>query len=136
VSDEAPRGFKAARDKAEKLARDSAQLAALLDKARAKARSHGARLDQVLGDFQDLLRLVRAYASGHYRRVPWTSLVTALAAVIYFVNPFDVIPDFLAGVGFLDDATVIAFCLGSLRKDLGAFLDWEKADGQAEAAAD
>ncbi len=33
------------------------------------------------------------------------------AALAYFVLPFDVIPDFLAGVGFTDDAAVIAMAI-------------------------
>lgn len=31
-----------------------------------------------------------------------------LAALAYFVVPIDAIPDFIAGIGFTDDATVIA----------------------------
>jgi len=34
-----------------------------------------------------------------------------LAALAYFVLPFDAIPDFLAGIGFTDDAAVIAMAL-------------------------
>ena len=33
------------------------------------------------------------------------------AALAYFVMPFDLIPDFLAGIGFTDDAEVIALAL-------------------------
>lgn len=35
-----------------------------------------------------------------------------LAALAYFVMPVDLIPDFIAGFGFTDDATVIATALG------------------------
>jgi uncharacterized membrane protein YkvA (DUF1232 family) len=35
-----------------------------------------------------------------------------LAAIAYFVLPFDAIPDFLAGFGFTDDAAVLATALG------------------------
>ena len=31
-----------------------------------------------------------------------------MAALAYFVLPFDVVPDFLAGFGFTDDAAVLA----------------------------
>ncbi len=33
------------------------------------------------------------------------------AALAYFVMPFDLIPDFVAGIGFTDDAAVIAMAL-------------------------
>ena len=36
---------------------------------------------------------------------------TLFAALAYFVMPFDLIPDFLAGIGFTDDAAVIALAL-------------------------
>lgn len=35
-----------------------------------------------------------------------------LAALAYFVLPFDAIPDFLAGIGFTDDAAVVAMAIG------------------------
>jgi uncharacterized membrane protein YkvA (DUF1232 family) len=33
------------------------------------------------------------------------------AALAYFVMPFDLIPDFVAGFGFTDDAAVLALAL-------------------------
>lgn len=35
-----------------------------------------------------------------------------LAALAYFVMPLDMIPDFITGFGFTDDATVIATAIG------------------------
>ena len=35
-------------------------------------------------------------------------------ALAYFVLPIDVIPDFVAGLGFIDDGTVLALALSTL----------------------
>ena len=38
-----------------------------------------------------------------------------LAALAYFVMPIDVIPDFLAGIGFTDDMAVLATAISLIR---------------------
>lgn len=43
-----------------------------------------------------------------------------LAALAYFVAPVDVIPDFLAGLGFTDDAAVLALALGAVSRHMRA----------------
>ncbi|MEO5895451.1 MAG: YkvA family protein, partial [Vicinamibacterales bacterium] len=72
-----------------------------------------------------MLRLLRAYASGEYRNVPAKSLVLIVAGILYFVLPIDVIPDFLVGVGFLDDAAVLAWVFNTVRTVLDDFAGWE-----------
>src|SRR6266496_5775003 len=42
--------------------------------------------------FQTMLRLIRAYSEAKYREVPESTLVVIIAAIIYIVNPLDVIP--------------------------------------------
>ena len=37
-------------------------------------------------------------------------------ALAYFIMPADVIPDFLAGVGFTDDASVLMAAMGTVQK--------------------
>src|SRR5437660_8088671 len=58
---------------------------------------------------QTMLRLIRAYYQGDYRNAANSTLVVIIAAIIYIVNPLDLIPDALPALGFLDDATVVAF---------------------------
>lgn len=40
---------------------------------------------------------------------------TVLAALAYFVLPIDVVPDFILGVGFGDDATVLMAAISMIR---------------------
>jgi uncharacterized membrane protein YkvA (DUF1232 family) len=78
---------------------------------------------------QAMLRLLRAYARGDYRRVPTTTLLIIVAALIYIVNPFDFIPDWIPALGFLDDAFVVAFAVGKTKKTLDEFIAWESGSG-------
>ena len=75
--------------------------------------------------FQAMLRLIRAYAAGSYRDVPESTLVVIIAAVVYVVNPLDVIPDAVPALGYLDDATVIALAVRRSRQALDDFMTWE-----------
>ncbi|MGZ3712429.1 MAG: YkvA family protein [Bdellovibrionota bacterium] len=38
----------------------------------------------------------------------------ALGAIIYFVDPLDIIPDVLPGIGYIDDFSVISLVLGAM----------------------
>jgi uncharacterized membrane protein YkvA (DUF1232 family) len=77
--------------------------------------------------FQTMLRLVRAHYRGDYRDVPVTTLVVIIAAIIYVVNPFDMIPDWVPGLGLLDDAFVLALAIRRTRETLDEFMIWEIA---------
>jgi uncharacterized membrane protein YkvA (DUF1232 family) len=45
--------------------------------------------------------------------------------MIYFVSPFDVIPDYLPVLGHIDDAFVVSLALKSIRAELDMFMAWE-----------
>src|SRR3954467_5766189 len=58
-----------------------------------------------------LLSLVKDYVTGAYREVPYWAIGAAAFALVYVLSPIDAIPDIIPGVGFLDDAAVLAMCL-------------------------
>lgn len=89
----------------------------------------GGALAGVTDELKALVRLIRAYARGDYRKVSWQSMAVAVAAVLYVVSPIDVIPDFLLGGGFVDDASVLAFAYRKIHKEVEEFLEWERATG-------
>ena len=77
--------------------------------------------------FFTLGRMVRAYAQGEYREIPWKSLLLIVAALLYFINPIDVIPDVMPVVGFTDDFAVLFMVYKSVGADIEKFLLWEKS---------
>jgi len=74
---------------------------------------------------QTMLRLVRAYYRGEYRNVKLANLVLIIAAIIYVLDPWDLIPDWIPGLGFVDDATILAFAVQKTRETLNDFTSWE-----------
>src|SRR5437868_8173551 len=84
--------------------------------------------------FQAMLRLIRAYYRREYRNVPLQNLVMIVGAIIYIVNPFDLIPDWIAGLGFADDAVVLGFAVQRTRQTLDDFMTWETAPRERPAS--
>jgi uncharacterized membrane protein YkvA (DUF1232 family) len=44
---------------------------------------------------------------------------------VYFVSPVDLVPDLLLGLGFADDAAVLALVFVMVRRELAGFRAWE-----------
>jgi uncharacterized membrane protein YkvA (DUF1232 family) len=65
--------------------------------------------------------MIRAYVKGEYTEVPLKSIVLILAGLIYFINPFDLISDFIPGIGYIDDITIILWILKSVEDDVLKF---------------
>lgn len=122
-----PKGFERAKKTAQEFARDKEKTKYLLDEAVDKAERHKKFLQGIWSDLQALIRMLRAWIRGEYRQVPWQTIVFAIAGIVYFVNPFDLIPDFIPGSGFLDDATVLGFVIKSIKNEVDQFLQWERA---------
>lgn len=81
-------------------------------------------------DIAVMLSMIRAYVKKQYNDVPTMSILLAIAAVIYVVNPFDIVPDVLPIVGYVDDAAAITMVLQSLHIDLKKYKEWQKAHGK------
>src|SRR5262245_2259675 len=124
-----PRGFAQARSQAESAARDKSKTKQLLQDALSKAYKNRSQLKSVWEDLMAVCRMLKAWSKGDYQAIPWKTIVLSLATIIYFLNPFDVAPDFIPGVGYVDDAVVLGFVVNSIKKELEKFLRWENEAG-------
>ena len=114
------------RRRAEREVEDPARVDSVAQRAQAKLKKHRGQLKGLRDDLPALIRLARAWSRGDYRAVPWRSLVLAVGALLYFVSPVDLVPDFIPILGFADDAAVVAFVLRAIRGDLETFVAWEE----------
>ena len=74
---------------------------------------------------QTLFRLVRTAVSGEYTGVPSTTVAAAVAVLIYFLSPIDLIPDFIPVVGLLDDVALLAWFSTTVKHEIDRFHEWE-----------
>ena len=80
-----------------------------------------------------LLSLVKDYFTGAYREVPYWAIGASALALVYVLSPIDAIPDVIPGLGYLDDATVLAFCLKLVETELEKYKEWKKTrEAQAQ----
>ncbi|MDQ7060401.1 MAG: YkvA family protein [Sulfurimonas sp.] len=76
-------------------------------------------------DIKLMIELLTDYIKGNYKEVPWNIIAAITGAIIYFVSPIDVIPDFIPVVGYLDDAAVIKLALNFSQDDLNKYAKWK-----------
>ncbi|HEY9032630.1 MAG TPA: DUF1232 domain-containing protein [Pseudomonadales bacterium] len=120
------RAFSRARKKAETLLANRQQLNQLAADAGEKMQRRIGALGEIRQSLLAFLRLIKAWAAGRYRSIPWNSLLLIVASVVYFVMPFDVVPDFLVALGLVDDLALLAWVARQCKKDIDAFLAWEE----------
>jgi uncharacterized membrane protein YkvA (DUF1232 family) len=80
-----------------------------------KGRSSPAKLFNAVKLFASL---IKEYMQGTYTEIPWPTIASLVAAVIYVVSPIDAIPDFIPLIGYIDDGVVVALVVAALRNDL------------------
>ena len=134
----APSRFARYRKRAGKLAGSPEEVGALAAAAAKKlARASGlpSRFQAVREELATLIALLKAWVNGDYRQIATRSLVTIIAAVLYFVVPFDLLPDFIAAIGLLDDAAVIGYVIGVVRDEMTQFERWRAGSDSASNLA-
>lgn len=77
-------------------------------------------------DIRLMFSLIRDYWRGEYRDIPWKSIAAIAGALLYVLNPIDLLPDFIFMLGFLDDAGVVALCLKLVESDLHRYAAWKE----------
>ena len=72
-----------------------------------------------------LFFMLKDVVTGNYREIPIRTILAITGTLLYIFNPFDFIPDFIPGVGYLDDAGIIAVCLTSIKADIDKYKEFK-----------
>lgn len=111
--------------KADALLKDDAKMEPFLEKLEKKLKWIPF-IRQELKMIPILISMVRSYWKKDYTRVPRRTMLAIVSALIYFLSPIDVIPDWIPVLGQMDDALVVATCWKLVNKDVEDYRQWQK----------
>ena len=83
-----------------------------------------------LSNIPVMIQLLRSYARNEYDKAPMGTLIAILGVVLYWINPFDLISDFIPIVGMLDDAGVAMLVMPLAKSDLEDYKIWRAVNGK------
>ena len=75
-----------------------------------------------------LSSLVKDYWKGRYRKIPYKAIAGIAFTILYVLNVVDLVPDFIPGLGLLDDATIVGLCLKMVSTDIEQYKIWKTSD--------
>ncbi|MDX5419606.1 MAG: DUF1232 domain-containing protein [Hymenobacteraceae bacterium] len=130
--------FKNIMEKAETYLKHPTKVAQLISDALKKATAKkgvGALAGEVWENLQLLSRMIKAATAGEYKGIPTSTVVGGIAVIIYFLTPIDLIPDVIPVIGLLDDASLLAWFMASIKSELDKFKEWDEARTEAAKTA-
>ena len=86
-------------------------------------------MTRLFQDLRLLIPLFKDYWQGTYRDVSIKSIVIFVVALAYIISPIDLIPDYIIGLGQIDDAVILGLSLYFLEKDLLKYKEWKDRNG-------
>lgn len=87
--------------------------------------AHNPKVQKLTAPIQVFIRMIKAHFGGQHK-IALSSLGMIVLAMVYFVSPIDLIPDFLGIFGFADDLSVILAVYAKLKDEVDQFLEWER----------
>lgn len=130
--EEVQKRFEQSKEKAKKLLEDWDKMDRFLERLERKLK-HVPVVGGMLSEIPILIALVKAYIEKRYLDIPIGSIIAVVGALIYFLSPIDLMPDFLPAIGLVDDAAVIGLALKFVHDDVKEYKAWrEKNSSQSE----
>lgn len=124
--DQLKSSFDAFTKKASTLLNDKGKTTSKIQEAIKKATANKGSLSNVWDQIQLFFALAKDYSSGVYTDIPKSAIIAIMAGLLYFISPLDIIPDFILGLGFLDDAFILGMVYKKVAKELERYQEWKE----------
>ena len=121
------KSFKSSEKVAEILIKDKQKTTNTVNEAMEKASKYKKQLEKVWEYLQLFFSIVKDYINGSYKEIPLTTIVSIVASLLYLISPIDFIPDFIPGIGLIDDVFVIGLVISSATNDLDKYKEWKES---------
>ncbi|WP_410494963.1 YkvA family protein [Chryseobacterium sp. SNU WT5] len=72
-----------------------------------------------------IIRMIKSATKKGGYKPQFTNVVVPALVLVYLISPIDIIPDFIPGIGVLDDFALLAFAIPLLVKEAEKFIAWE-----------
>ncbi len=122
-NEKATKELKKGFNNAKSIAKDERKLEKFINRFSESWKSNTFAKD-VMNNIELLFSLVKDYKNGVYKEVPLGTIVAIISALVYVINPFDLIPDAIPGIGQIDDAAVVVACIKLIQNDLEKYKEW------------
>ncbi len=77
-----------------------------------------------IGNVELFFDMIKDYRKNTYKLISLSTILTLIGSLLYVVLPYDIMPDSMGIVGFLDDFVIIAYALRTGYEELCAYKLW------------
>lgn len=94
------------------------------------------KFSEVQSEAELLVNMVKDTIRGRYKGLGKKNVIMIVAGLLYLVNPMDIVPDFIFGMGFADDLGVLVYVISRLSEEIARYRQWKKPQEDEVEAPD
>ncbi len=82
-------------------------------------------LIKIVSKIKIMISMVKDWKNNVYRKTPKKVMISIVFCLLYFINPVDLIPDWLIVIGFFDDALIITWVLKEINDEIKMYEEFK-----------
>ena len=78
-----------------------------------------------IGKIPVIIRMMKSASKKNVYKPHFKDVIVPALVLVYLISPIDLIPDWIPGIGILDDLALLTFAIPLLVKEAEKFIAWE-----------